>query len=352
MPRGGRPEAPPVLPCNPLIKSAMTAPTKLNREKQPDLQFDHSDYRIHYDDVGASMLRSVIRHGRLIALFVALGLMFACILIPLLPRKYSAEALIHPDLLSGEQGKVVALASVDGAALVTGEARVLRSDAILREAAKRLGEDSNAARPNSWLTRMSESVRIAWFPETRNQTPFDRAVAMLRNKLVIMNDTRSYLISISFTSSSAEEAARVVNAVVAEYLRDKVRQRRQNKVVAAEAELRQRQALFGDKHPKTLQALDDLDAQRKALAAVTNALDGDQLEVADDQSVRLAVANHTPTSPRGTVIFGLSMLFALLAGVGLAIWRDRRKFAPAAGYLPPGKETERRRTLAYQALSR
>ena len=44
---------------------------------------------------------------------------------------------------------------------------------------------------------------------------------MLRNKVAVMNDTRSYLISISFTAPSADEAARVVNAFAIEYLRDK-----------------------------------------------------------------------------------------------------------------------------------
>ena len=69
-----------------------------------------------------------------------------------------------------------------------------------------------------------------------------------------------------------------------------------------------------------------------------NPQDGDQEEVADDQSVKLAVPNHTPTSPKGLVILGLSLLSALLAGIGLAIWRDRR-------------EMERKHTIDYQPHS-
>lgn len=337
----------------------MNAPTKLNREKQPEFQFDRSDsdyrihdYRFHYDNLAANLFWSVVRHRKLIALFVALGLVCACIIIPLLPRKYSAEALIYPNLLSREQGKVVALASVDGAAIVTGEARLIRSDAILRAAAKRLGEERNAPRSGSWLSLISDSVRIAWFPETRNQTPFDRTVAMLRNKVAVMNDTRTYLISISFTSTSAEESARVVNAVVTEYLRDKVKQRRLNKVLAAEAELRDRRALYGDKHPKALEAVEDLEGERASLEAATNSSDGDQFEIGDDQSVRLAVPNYTPTSPKGIVIFGLSIMLALLAGVGLAIWRDRKELGRAADDQPSRNDAERKRTPTYQPNSR
>ena len=53
--------------------------------------------------------------------------------------------------------------------------------------------------------------------------------------------------------------------------------------------------------------------------------EGDQYEIANDQSVRLAVPNHTPTSPKRFVIFGPSILSALLAGIGYTVWCDRRE---------------------------
>ena len=52
--------------------------------------------------------------------------------------------------------------------------------------------------------------------------------------------------------------------------------------------------------------------------------DDDQYEVANIQNVKLAVPNHTPTSPKGIKIFGLSILSALLAGIGLAVWHGFR----------------------------
>jgi uncharacterized protein involved in exopolysaccharide biosynthesis len=233
--------------------------------------------------------------------------------------------------------------------MVTGEARLIRSDAILREVAKRLGQDPNTPGSRWWPTLPFDWFRAAWLPETRNHSPFDRMVAMLRSQVVVMNDTRSYLISISFTDSSAEEAAQVVNAVVTEYLRDKVKQRRLEKVISAETELRQQQALYGEKHPKTLQAVAELDAERASLEAAMNSQDVDQYEVANDQSVKLAVPNYTPTSPKGFVIFGLSLLSALLIGISLAIWRDRRQteIKQDAGYQPHRKKSERRYPVNY-----
>lgn len=54
-----------------------------------------------------------------------------------------------------------------------------------------------------------------------------------------------------------------------------------------------------------------------------NLREGDQDEVANDRSVRLAAPNQTPTSPKGSVILALSFLSALLVSIGLAVWRDR-----------------------------
>ena len=66
------------------------------------------------------------------------------------------------------------------------------------------------------------------------------------------------------------------------------------------------------------------------MGAAMNQQDSDQYEVANDQNVKLAMPNHTPTSPKGFVIFGLSLLLALLASIGVAVWRDRRDEAKQA----------------------
>jgi capsular polysaccharide biosynthesis protein len=295
---------------------------RFDPERRPNFQLEHSDFRAHYQNVAAQTVMSVRRHWRFIASFVALGLGLAFIMIPLMPRKYSAMALIYPSLYSQEQGKIVALASVEAGSLVNSEARLIVSDAILQAVVKRLGLERHpeASQRLGWF-------RALFFPETRSSSPFDRQVAMLQNKVEVMKDTRSYLISISFTASSADEAARVVNTIAAEYVRNKYMQRKQDAVTAAESELARQLAVYGDKHPKVLQATDDLDVARAALKAVMAAGDG-QDAVLTDESVKLAMPNRTPTSPKGFVILGLSFLLSLLAGIGLAVWSDRRGLEP------------------------
>src|SRR5262249_910744 len=55
---------------------------------------------------------------------------------------------------------------------------------------------------------------------------------------------------------------------------------------------------------------------------------GGQDTVRTDEGIKLALPNRTPTSPRGTVILGLAFMSGLLAGIGLAIWRDRHGLKP------------------------
>jgi len=56
-------------------------------------------------------------------------------------------------------------------------------------------------------------------------------------------------------------------------------------------------------------------------------VDGRDASVTDGRRVKLALPNRTPTSPKGFVILGLSIMLGLLAGIGLAVWHDRRPWA-------------------------
>ena len=296
---------------------------RFDPERRPNLQLEHSDFRAHYQHLAAQTLLSLVRHRRFIASCVALAMGLAFIIIPLVPRKYSAVAFIYPSMYSQEQGKIVALASVEAGSLVNSEARLIVSDAVLQAVVKRLGleERPEASQSLGWF-------RALFFPETRNFSPFDRQVAMLQNRVEVMKDTRSYLISISFTASSADEAARVVNTIAAEYVRNKYTQRKRDAVTAAESELVRQLAVYGDKHPKVLQAVDDLDVARAALKAIIAPSELGQDAAANDESVKLAMPNRTPTSPKGFVILGLAFLLSLVAAICMVVWSDRRGLEP------------------------
>src|SRR5262245_60240989 len=288
-------------------------PSILQLERHSDQLEQGADFLAHYKKLAARTLRSIHRHWLLVVSLVSVAVLLAFTVIQLMPRKYSATALILPSLYSQGQEKIVALASVDAASIVNGEARLVLSDAILQAVVRRLWPEqpAKAEQRMGWL-------RTMFFPEIRTESLLDRRTSMLRLKVAVVKDTRSYLISISFTASSADEAALVVNTVASEYLRAKSMQRRSAGVSAAEAELQSQRTVYGDLHPRVLQAVDALHDARAGL----NALMADE-GVRTDEGIKLALPNRTPTSPKGVVILGLFCMLGLLAGIALAIWRDR-----------------------------
>src|SRR5690349_5517059 len=290
-------------------------------KQQPDQPKPSPDFRAHYRELAIRTLLSVQRQWALLVAFMALAVLLALLVLPLLPRKYSATAFIFPSLYSQEQGKIVALATVDATSIVNGEARLVLSDSILQAVVNQLEPElqSEAGGGSGWLRSM-------FFPETRSESRFDRKLATLRNNVEVTKDTRSYLIAISSATSSATEAARIVNAVATEYVRDKWIQRAREAAIAAEVELARQRAINGDKHPKVLQAVEALEAARADVKALM--VRGDQGSLRASEGLKLAVPNHTPTSPKGMVVLGLFWLFGLLAGVGSAVWRDRRGLEP------------------------
>src|SRR5258706_4104520 len=94
------------------------------------LDFDRlepSNLRAHYEDVAANALRSIVRHVGLIAALVASALALAGLLVWQLPRSYSSEALVHPDLFLREEGatRQTPLASIEGDSFVSSEAHLI-----------------------------------------------------------------------------------------------------------------------------------------------------------------------------------------------------------------------------------
>jgi uncharacterized protein involved in exopolysaccharide biosynthesis len=298
---------------------------KYDHHRPAVVQLESPDLRSHYEHAAASTLLSIRRRWVLVASLVAMSLVLASAAIPILPRKYSATALVYPNLFSDELEKIAPLASVDAASLVNSEARLITSDATLQAVVKRLGLDgsSSSVIPPSWLPRV-DWLRAMFFPETRNHSDFDRQVSLLRNKVEVMKDTRSYLISISFTGRSADEAAQIVNTIALEYLRDKTMRRRRDVVMAAEGELARQLAIYGERHPKVLNAADGLHAARASLKAATTPQDGGRDAITTGESVKLAIPNRTPTSPQGFMILTVSAMAGLLAGIGAAVWHERR----------------------------
>jgi uncharacterized protein involved in exopolysaccharide biosynthesis len=300
-------------------------------DKSPQLTFgriEPSNLRGHYENVAANTLRSIARHVRLIATLVVIALALASLLVSQLPRRYSAEALVQPDLYHGEEGsKYTPVANIDGAALVSSEAQYIRSPSMVRTVIKRLGLDGDAefAAPRSEFLQGPSWVRSAFFPETVVSLPLERAAARVARRLTVTNLVRSYLISVSFTADSPEKAATVANAFAFEYVRSKTIQRLVEAVTTATHELVRQSGIYGEKHPRILQLKTELETARSRLQAAVNEPEGTASKAPPGSAIMLAEANPTPSSPKGLMILGLAFLSALIAGIALALWLESRE---------------------------
>jgi capsular polysaccharide biosynthesis protein len=288
-------------------------------------RLEKANLRAHYEELAVNSLQSVVRHRWLIAKLIAGALVLAALLVSVLPRKYTAEALVQAQLFArGETVSTTALASIDSASIVASEAHLIQSQAIARAVVKRLGLDSSHefAAPTSLLGRVTGVVRSAIFPETALSEPLERATRNVRAKLTVTRDTRSYVISIAFTATSPEAAANIANAFAIEYFNAKLKQRLSEAVAAATRELAQRSAIYGEKHPSYIRAVADLQAARQRLQAALDATIAN--DVVAGEGVTLAEPNSAPSSPNGSAILGLAFVGALVFGMGLAVWLDRQ----------------------------
>jgi uncharacterized protein involved in exopolysaccharide biosynthesis len=309
------------------------ASTRLKRsppimDPQPDFEgMEPANLREHYEEVVGNTLRSVGRHVHLIAVLVAGALISASLLIWQLPRRYTTEALVQPDLLlSTEDAKRAPLASIEGASLVRGEADLIGSPAIVRAVVQQTGLDGDPefAAPSWPILQRLDGLRAAILPETAFASPLERAIARVRNRLAVRNDTRSYLISVSFTASSPAKAAKVANAFAVEYLRVKAVQHLADAVSAAHRELLRRSTIYGERHPSVVQVKAELDAARIRMQAAVSRPEAAAHQIVPTGAITLAEPSTTPSSPNGRVILGLALACAVVSGIGLAIWLDRR----------------------------
>jgi uncharacterized protein involved in exopolysaccharide biosynthesis/Mrp family chromosome partitioning ATPase len=196
--------------------------------------------RSHYEAVTLRFLHALWRRKWLVSALVLAALCAGLFLLPFLPKQYSSHALIKLDLNKSNPAEDAAPANVvlDPAALIEGEATLIRSRAIGRRVVDSLGllNDPAYAPRESRRDMIVREVRtvaamLGFGQETTtdNNAPTDDVakrtdliVSQLMDKLKVVNGNRSYLISVEYTSDTPESAASIANAFADEYLSSRV----------------------------------------------------------------------------------------------------------------------------------
>lgn len=138
-----------------------------------------------------------------------------------------------------------------------------------------------------------------------------RAAAHVAQRLKVVNDTCSYLIPVRLPPRLPRRRRQWLTRLLSStFVRAKTMQSMGDAVTATGRELARQSAIYGEKHPSIVQAKTWLEAARMRFKAAL---------------ITLGEPNPTPSSPKGIVILGLAFLLALISGIGLAVWFDRRK---------------------------
>jgi uncharacterized protein involved in exopolysaccharide biosynthesis len=296
----------------------MTALLKLEKN-------DSVHLRAHYEGVAYATLRILWAHKSLIATLVAAALVVACLALVLIGPRYTAEAVIQLNFIREEPAtgttKSQPTATVDAAAVVDGAARIIRSRTTAGAVVTRLGLDKDptfARQSLSW--RVLTSVRSGFGLAQAMPSSYDLAVKELMRRVTVTNDPRSYLISVSVTSSDPERSASLANAVALEYLRGQLLQQVAEAHAAAERELADLSSVYGALHPGYVNGRAKLVRLRGRLDNLRDGtLSEDAVRQVVGQSFVAAEKVLVPTGPNIILILGLAAGAALAAGIWLAL---------------------------------
>ncbi len=275
---------------------------------------------------------SVWRHKLLVAASVAGALVLAVLAVLVLPPSYTAEVYIRGGFAASETVAkdadtntvtTAAPISMDLVRVIETGTRMLQSHDLARRVVQQLG-----------LEQLEPVVgQTRWLPDRLYRTPaateeqlIDLAATKLARHLVVMSDPRGYLIEVRYTDRDPALATAIANTFVAEFLRSSKLQALSQQRTLAEAILSRLHAKFGDKHPRVALAKSRLEATDGAMKQEL-AQSSEEVLQAAGENVTKAVA--APSGPNPRLVVGLLLLLGLAAGIAVALWLERHRWAAA-----------------------
>jgi uncharacterized protein involved in exopolysaccharide biosynthesis len=271
------------------------------------------------DDI-FSVLSLLWRRSGIIAGFCLVVVIIAALVTSLVQKRYTADAFIQARLASdnrqAQSGIVLSPAS-----MIETEARLISSSrTIAQRVVARLDliNDKTFVLRKPLAARAHDLLASVWpsFEKLPSRSAESLIADELMRNLTVTNDIRSYLIKISYTSTSPELSARIANAIAEEYLRE----RRES---SARQELADLVATYGPKHPKILEARAELDkASRSNMSE-------------DAQLLIPAEPIALPSSPSWLKILGLAFVGSLVVGIVVVLIREHAAPVPSSRVADP-----------------
>jgi uncharacterized protein involved in exopolysaccharide biosynthesis len=276
------------------------------------------DFRAHHERMMHEMFRLLWRRKWTLAAFVVVALAVATAALVRMGPRYTSVAIIQLDFAQQGAPPEPGGVAVDATALVDSAAIVIRTRATADQVVTRLGLDK-APRfqhlpPLSNLLSMARMRLLQEVPPT----PHELAVNAIMRQVRVANDRLSYLITISATSSTPEEAARLANAVASEYMRSQAQQQIAEAVSAAKNQLAEAALTYGLQHPMYQRARTRFEELHARMTAMHNGMaDEDITKLVVGESLLPASVVLTPSGPNVVMTLGFAVVMALGAGIWL-----------------------------------
>ena len=193
------------------------------------------------------------------------------------------------------------------------ETRLLASEGLARSVVIRLGLDK--AQSKSKLSLLLGIMSYVLPVQYTAPGKADLATQKFMSTIDVRNEPRSNLIRVAVTADSPEEAARLANAVVAEYVHYRKVQMLALRKSRAAALITDLAVVYGPNHPNILRAMETRANTEAALEAHTRAPTMTEAELAALGYIMPARPNSTPTG----VTLKAMVLIAIVAGLMLGV---------------------------------
>ena len=262
----------------------------------PDESADHGQH----NELGF-ILERLWRRKYLLAAFCAVGLVVGSVFAMSIPSRYTSEVVIQPRFVRQEPQQLQsemsnALAGMTSDSVIQTEINFIRSRDVAEDVVTRLGlaNDPNFAEHPSMLRRARDLVTF-WQSRPSSSTT-SRIAAELLKQLDVTNDSRSLLITVSYTSTSPEQSALIANAFAKAYLRIRAEKE-------AQRQLADLSAIYGPKHPSVLRAQAQLEEASRSPSISDSA-----------QILAWSSPPVLPSGPNRRFIVAISFLSSFAAG--------------------------------------
>lgn len=266
-------------------------------------------------DAGSEVLAILRPHQRWLAYCVIGGIAAACLFLILRQPAYTSSAILQQDLTSVTATTPGVAPALDASSVVRTQMYRLQSAEFARQAVDRMVKDRP---PGASLASLYPSI----FNGLRDDSnPTDReldvATKKLLSRLRVWNEARTYINVISYSAGSPEEAARVVNLLVAEHGHTNKIQEIAGQLTAAQNTVTKLAGALGPKHPQMVRAVADLTQAQARMEAATNAPLMQPGQLFETGEVFPARPNNIATGLGKTFVlfsaFVVTLIFTLIA---------------------------------------